>query len=75
MITIKVTALNHAACRVGWLLACDAPANIAKGERMLARLSDKSQLIALAYRDQCLEAYAALASSISLRRVTEARDA
>jgi len=55
---IKPTKRNYDATHAGWLLACDAPANIAKGEERFRLLDNKNRTIALAYRDQCLAAYA-----------------
>ena len=55
---IKVTKRNYEATRAGWLLACDHPGNIAKGEDLYALLNDKNRDIALAYRDQCIAVYA-----------------
>lgn len=44
---------------VGWLLACDAESNIAKGIKQFALLSADEQLEATAYRDHCLKVYKA----------------
>ncbi len=43
----------------GWLLACDAPNNIASGQRILVKLSPASAAKALAYKEECLAVYAA----------------
>ena len=48
----------YKAKHAGWLLAADAPANIAKGERILADLDDAGKAAAIAYRDECLAIYA-----------------
>lgn len=53
--TEKEYAIKHA----GWLLACVSPANIAKGERHLASLSNEDSKAAKVYRDECLEVYSA----------------
>ena len=42
----------------GWLLACDAPDNIAKGQRMLDRMSLEDSERVITYRDYCLDLYA-----------------
>ena len=42
---------------VGWLLACDSPKNIAKGEAGYAKLPPEDQPKALAYRDKCVMSY------------------
>ena len=41
----------------GWLLACDAPENVAKGARLFSELSAKYQDIATSKRDACKTAY------------------
>ena len=42
----------------GWLLACDAPENVEKGEKLFLELSAKYQDIATSKRDACKTAYA-----------------
>lgn len=55
-----IMAVGHPeACHAGWLLACDAPSNIAKGNGLCEELSNKEYDIALAYRDYCKAVYAA----------------
>ena len=49
--------LNRDAAHVGWLLAADAPKNIAKGNRLYDALSSGEQTIAEQYRDHCLALY------------------
>ncbi len=44
--------------RAGWLLACDAPDNIAKGQRMIDAMSLEDSERAITYRDYCLDLYA-----------------
>ena len=41
----------------GWLLACDAPENVAKGARLFSELSAQYQDIATSKRDACKTAY------------------
>lgn len=43
--------------RAGWLLACDAPANIEKGQRMFDRMAPADQARAIVYRDYCRAVY------------------
>ena len=43
--------------RAGWLLACDAPDNIAKGQRMFDRMDAADQARAIIYRDHCVFLY------------------
>ena len=43
--------------RAGWLLACDAPANISKGQRMFNRMDTQDQARATTYRDWCRKCY------------------
>ena len=46
------------AARIGWLLACDAPANVVKGEKMIdLTIDEKDAARAIAYRDYCLALY------------------
>ena len=45
--------------RAGWLLACAAPENLAKGQRMLIRMNLKDRARAITYRDYCAALYAA----------------
>lgn len=47
------------ATRAGWLLACCAPDNISKGQELLDGMSYEESMIAICYRDHCLEVYAA----------------
>lgn len=42
---------------VGWLLAADAPSNIAKGERLFKLLSARDQIAAQKYAAECRAAY------------------
>ena len=49
---------TYKAQHAGWLLACDAPKNIAKGENLYASLDDRGRRIADEYRDKCLKIYA-----------------
>ena len=42
----------------GWLLACDAPENIAKGQRMLDKMGLEDSERAFDYRAYCLTLYA-----------------
>ena len=46
------------ATRAGWLLACDAPDNIAKGKRLFTRLNALGQTIARNYETYCRGVYA-----------------
>ncbi len=46
------------AARAGWLMACAARSNKAKGECLLATLGQKDRDRATAYRDYCVELYA-----------------
>lgn len=41
----------------GWLLACDAPANLQKGRKLFGELDEAGREIALEYRDKCLKLY------------------
>jgi len=51
---------------VGWLLSSLATENIAKGERMLARLNDKDKAAAEKYCAQCVTEMAAACSDNEL---------
>ena len=42
---------------VGWLLACDSPINLDKGQKGLDELNLPDQRKALQYRDACWAAY------------------
>lgn len=53
----RMALKHHDATHVGWLLACVAPTNNTKGERLLAKLNASDQSIAEQYRDYCLELY------------------
>ena len=55
---------NRETAHAGWLLACDAPDNIAKGERKLAALSVGQQTVALAHRDALRALYASVKSQV-----------
>lgn len=44
--------------RAGWLLACDAPDNIAKGQTMIDGMAQDDHNHAITYRDHCLDTYA-----------------
>tara|TARA_Y100000296_G_C5129604_1_gene234776 strand:+ start:783 stop:992 length:210 start_codon:yes stop_codon:yes gene_type:complete len=46
---MKEYHIKHA----GWLLACDSPKNVDKGELELAKLSHTDARAALLYRDEC----------------------
>ena len=48
---------RHDALRAGWLLACDSPQNVAKGEAALECLTKSERSVALDYRDACLASY------------------
>ena len=43
--------------RAGWLLACDAPANISKGQRLFDQMAPQDQTRATTYRDWCRRCY------------------
>ncbi len=45
--------------RAGWLLACSAPENIAKGQRMIDRMGLEDSERAITYRNYCAALYAA----------------
>lgn len=45
--------------KIGWLLACNAPENIAKGERLLAELDEDQRQVAEAYARRCVTLYLA----------------
>ena len=49
---------KYKAEHAGWLLACDAPCNQEKGQRILESLEFKWQKVALLYMEECLESYA-----------------
>ena len=44
--------------RAGWLLACSASTNIAKGQRMIDRMGLEDSERAVTYRNYCLDLYA-----------------
>ncbi len=46
--------------RAGWLLACDAPDNLAKGQAMLDRMGLEDSERVITYRDYCLSVYASV---------------
>lgn len=48
------------AAHAGWLLACDAPENNAKGETMLKALDVANHRRARDYRDYCQRLYASV---------------
>ena len=54
----RFNSLAYLAQKAGWLLACDAPKNIAKGEKINAELDAKHQKIADDYKAECLATYA-----------------
>ena len=59
---IKMVKKYPFATRAGWLLACDAPKLVTKGECMLKLMSEHDKSIAWEYRDHCLDAYESVKS-------------
>lgn len=55
---MNINSNAYKAKRAGWLLACDAPANIEKGKKIYDALPDKFKVKADAYKNECLAAYA-----------------
>jgi hypothetical protein len=49
---------EYKAQHAGWLLACCAESNVAKGQRIYNKLPPEHQVAACMKRDDCLEAYA-----------------
>ncbi len=43
------------AAKAGWLLACDAPENIAKGQAQIDAMCYQDSHRAIQYRDYCVE--------------------
>ena len=54
---MDITSNKFKAQRAGWLLACDSPKNIKKGELMFEELPEKFQRQALAKYEHCMEVY------------------
>jgi len=62
-----MTKKQYRILHVGWLLACDAPSNKAKGERLFQDLTKPEQTGALDYAAKCRAVYARGSGAVAPR--------
>lgn len=55
---MNIKGNKYKALHAGWLLACCSDKNVAKGEELCDSLPLRWQMVALDYKNECLEAYA-----------------
>ena len=67
----KMAVHHYNATHAGWLLACDAPSNHAKGVKMYNALSNADKQRASQYRDYCLALYARQKANVKPRDIAD----